>query len=75
MMAQAADPALAVKRVIKGQSCESEGKHVALVLELVGFVVISSGMDFPEFDLYIVGHACGVVHVLLLMVWKLKQWF
>ena len=28
MMPQAADPALAVKRVIKDQSCESEGKHV-----------------------------------------------
>ena len=35
MMTQAADPALAVKRVIKDQSCESEGKHVVLLLEHV----------------------------------------
>ena len=35
VMTQAADPTLAMKRVIKDQSCESEGKHVALVLEHV----------------------------------------
>ena len=38
MMTQAADPALAVKRVIKDQSCESEGKHVVLLLEHVVFL-------------------------------------
>ena len=38
MMTQAADPTLAMKRVIKDQSCESEGKHVALVLEHVVFL-------------------------------------
>ena len=37
MMTQAADPALAMKRVIQDQSCESEGKHVELLLEHVGF--------------------------------------
>ena len=30
MMTQAADPALAVKRVIKDQSCESEGNMLYL---------------------------------------------
>ena len=50
-MTQAADQALAVKRVIKDQSCESEGKHVVSLLEHVVSVVISSGMDFPGFDL------------------------
>ena len=35
-MTLTADPTLAMKRVMKDQSCESEGKHVALVLEHVG---------------------------------------
>ena len=37
MMTQTADPTLAMKRVMKDQSYESEGKHVVLLLEQVGF--------------------------------------
>ena len=40
-------------------------------------VVVSSGMDFPGYDLWIVGHVYGIVHVSLLMVWKITRrfWF
>ena len=38
-------------------------------------VVVSSGMDFPGYDLWVVGHGYGIVHVSLLMVWKITRKF
>ena len=38
VMTQEAYLALAMKRVIKDQSCESEGEHVVLLLEHVVFL-------------------------------------
>ena len=39
MMTQAADPALAVKRVIKDQSCESEGNMLYLCWNMLFWTV------------------------------------
>ena len=55
VMTQTADPTLAMKRVIKDQSCESEGKHVTLLLEHVGLnglnELLSSPVEWISLDL------------------------
>ena len=54
-MTLTADPTLAMKRVIKDQSCKSEGKHVALLLEHVGLNgfndLLSSSVEWISLDL------------------------
>ena len=78
-MTLTADPTLAMKRVIKDQSCESEGKHVALLLEHVGLdgfsELLSSSVEWISLDL-----TCRLLDMFVFFVHvslfgKLKQWF
>ena len=75
-MTLTADPTLAMKRVIKDQSCESEGKHVALLLEHVGLdgfsELLSSSVEWISLDL-----TCRLLDMFVFfcscfMVWKTK---
>ena len=81
MMTQAANPALAMKRVIKDQSCESEGKHVVSLLEHVVLDGLSNWLSCPV-EWISLDMTCKLLDMLvmlfmfhLLMVWKIRQWF
>ena len=47
MMTQAADPTLAVKRVMKDRSCESEGNMLYLCWNMLFLKVCSIWLSFP----------------------------
>ena len=82
-MTQTADPTLAMKRVMKDQSYESEGKHVVLLLEQVGFgkvyidELLSSPVEWISLDLIcrLLDKFVLLFMFFLLMVWKITHCF